>query len=314
MTQSIAPALDAAALHAKSQHYIRKALEGKAKDDLAEYQLWASLALELLGKSALSAIHASLIANPQHSPSLFAAAGIIVSTDIKTITAKTLFERLKRLIGPFDRQVEDFCNQVANRRNAELHSGDAPFAATRTEKWEAEYWYTVDIILGYMGSSLEQWLGADDAAAPQAIVFNAALAKQNSVEIRVNRARESFEKKSKSERKKVIGLIARSNVNNFSNLFKTQFDSIWTIKCPSCSANGIMGGELVTEEILETQYDAEIGAWELVGRQFIGEQFRCPACRLELNGYDELGYANLPADHEDTDGREMEYEPDYGND
>ena len=314
MTQSVALALDTVALHAKSQHYIRKALAGKAKGDLEEYQLWASLALELLGKSALSAIHPSLIANPQHSPSLFAAAGIIVSTDTKTISAKTLFERLKRLIGPFDQRVEEFCNQVANRRNAELHSADAPFGATRTEKWEAEYWYTVDIILGDMGSSLEQWLGTDDAAAPQAIVANAALAKRKSVEIRVNRARESFDKKSKSEKKKALGLTSRSNVSDFSSLFKTHFDSIWTIECPSCSANGIMGGELVTEEVLETQFDPEIGAWELVGRQFIGEQFRCPACQLELDGHDELGYANLPANHEDTDGREMEYEPDYGND
>ena len=61
---------------------------------MGEYQLWASLALELLGKFALAQIHPCLVADPQSSVSLFAAAGVNIGTDVKTISAKTVFERL----------------------------------------------------------------------------------------------------------------------------------------------------------------------------------------------------------------------------
>ncbi len=45
-----------------------------------------------------------------------------------------------------------------------------------------------------------------------------------------------------------------------------------------------------------------------------GEKFRCPTCDLNLDGFDELDFAGLPTEHSDTDERQMEYEPDYGND
>lgn len=45
------------ALYSKSQVYIRKGLRAKNEGELEEYQLWASLALELLAKSSLSNVH-----------------------------------------------------------------------------------------------------------------------------------------------------------------------------------------------------------------------------------------------------------------
>src|SRR3569832_2031077 len=75
------PALSPDALFAKSQTYIARALAAKGRSDLGEYQFWASLALELLGKSALAQIHPCLIADPQSSISIFAAAGVAIGTD-----------------------------------------------------------------------------------------------------------------------------------------------------------------------------------------------------------------------------------------
>jgi hypothetical protein len=67
------PTLAAEALYAKSQVYIRRALRAQSSGEAEEYQLWASLALELLGKAALAKVHPALIADPQHYQSLFAA-------------------------------------------------------------------------------------------------------------------------------------------------------------------------------------------------------------------------------------------------
>src|ERR1700722_9732136 len=91
--KEITPALSPEALLGKSKAYITRALAAKGRREMGEYQLWASLALELLGKFALAEIHPCLVADPQSYVSLFAAAGMPVGTDLKTITAKTLFER-----------------------------------------------------------------------------------------------------------------------------------------------------------------------------------------------------------------------------
>ncbi|AFO87173.1 hypothetical protein D1821_06010 [Phaeobacter inhibens] len=313
MIRTIPNALNKDALFAKSQLYIRKALARKASNELEEYQLWASLSLELLGKSVLASIHPSLIADPQHADSLFAASGVKLSSDIKTITAKTLFLRLQRVIGPFDHKVQEFCSQVANRRNAELHSGDAPFSATQTTKWEAEFWYSMDVILNHMGKTLESWLGADDAATPQAILNNAVQAKMQSIEMRVERTRDSFNQKKKVEREDALRRAAQHKANDYPRLFGVNHDHVWECDCPSCNAKAFMAGEMVEEEVIGTDPD-EYCVWETVERYFSGEEFRCPTCGLALDGFDELIFADLNMEFSDTDEREMEYEPDYGND
>jgi len=129
------PALERDALYAKSQLYIRRGLRAQADNDTEEYQLWASLALELLGKAALAKVHPALVADPLHYQSLFAACGRQLSPDIKTITAKTLFERLSHIDKSFDSRHQKFCEQMAIRRNSELHSGESPFSGMSAEAW-----------------------------------------------------------------------------------------------------------------------------------------------------------------------------------
>lgn len=89
--------------------YIARAPAAKARKEMGEYQLWASLVLELLGKSTLAKIHPCLIVDPLSQVSMFAAAGLAIGTDIKTIIAKTLFERLAHISKRFDKRRQDFC-------------------------------------------------------------------------------------------------------------------------------------------------------------------------------------------------------------
>src|SRR3546814_20543281 len=119
MPDEVFIAINGDALHAKSKVYIGRALTRKGAGDLDEYQLWASLALELLGKAALARRHSSLVVDPTHWQSMFVAAGINVTTDVKTIAAKTLFERLAHLVPRFDKPIQKFCKAIDERRNAE---------------------------------------------------------------------------------------------------------------------------------------------------------------------------------------------------
>lgn len=300
------------ALHGKSKVYISRALIRKGLGDLDEYQLWASLALELLGKAALARKHPSLVVDPTHWQSLFVAAGVNVTTDVKTITAKTLFERLVHLVPRFDKTVQKFCQEISERRNAELHSADLPFQTMRLDAWEARYWHACDTILQQMETSLEQWLGAADAKAPRQLLDEAAKALDAAVKLRVEAATERFESLKKAERDQLASEAKLREPMHQASLFKGRYDKIWTEDCPACKCRAFMTGEQTGEDISE-EHDEE-AIWEIVDREFVGEEFRCPTCELTLAGSDEIIATGMDYIHEDQQEREMEYEPDYGND
>ncbi|MGY8665382.1 hypothetical protein Q3C01_23865 [Bradyrhizobium sp. UFLA05-109] len=312
MPEDVFIAINGDALHSKSKVYIGRALARKGAGNLDEYQLWASLALELLGKAALARKHPSLVVDPTHWQSMFVAAGINVTTDVKTITAKPLFERLPHFVSRFDKTIQKFCQGIAERRNAELHSADLPFMTMRLDAWEARYWHACDTILDQMGSSLEQWLGAADAAAPRQLLDEAAKALEAAVKLRVLAAKEQFEALKKAERERLAAEANLREPEHQIGLFKGSYDEIWSERCPACSCRAFMTGEQTGEDISEER--DEYAIWEIVDREFAGEEFRCPTCDLSLVGSDEIAATGLDTLHEDRQEREMEYEPDYGND
>jgi len=73
-----------------------------------------------------------------------------------------------------------------------------------------------------------------------------------------------------------------------------------------------MAGDQTGEEIKQETGEHEM--WEIVEREFVADEFRCPTCQLVLLGSDELDSAGLDYIYTDEQEREMEYEPDYGND
>jgi len=307
------PALDPDAIFGKAKVYIGKALQRKVAKDSDEYQLWASLALELLGKAALARIHPSLIVDPTHFESLSAASGINLSTDIKTITAKTLFERLRHIVPSFDDSVMKFCTQISLRRNAELHSGETPFRTMHLDTWEARYWHASQIILEQLDASLEDWLGATQAKAPKAIIEHARDAKRHAVEVRVAKAKEVFEGRKKTEREGLLRDAEGRKAYHYVKLFTLIGDHIWECRCPACNGKAFLAGIGVDEEVVDA-YGDDDGAWEQIQTYYSAEQFRCPVCGLFLDGSDEIEYAKLDVDYSEIEEREMEYEPDYGND
>jgi hypothetical protein len=308
----LVPAISSEPIFAKSKFYIQRALRRKEANDLDEYQLWASLALELLGKAALASIHPSLIIDPTHYQSLFAATGINISTDIKTIAAHTLFERLRHLAPKFEEPVKLFCNAIAQRRNAELHSGDTPFKTMKLEAWEARYWHAAQLILNMMKLSLDEWLGASDAKAPKQLLLHATKAKADAVVIRVQQAMEKFNSLKKAEREQALSRAQTKNFYEYRDLFRLLADAEWEAECPACSGKAYLAGMIVSEEIVDST-NGEDGAWEFVERSFVAEEFHCPVCDLQMQGSDEIEAAGMSTDHEAVEQREQEHEQEYGN-
>lgn len=314
------PALERDALYAKSQVYIRRGLRAQAATDNEEYQLWASLALELLGKAALAQVHPALVADPTHYQSLFAACGRQLSPDIKTITAKTLFERLSHIEKDFDFRHQKFCEQMALRRNAELHSGESPFSGMSAEAWEREFWGAVEIVLAMQDETLESWLGAEDSKAPAKIIEQAEEALQWTVKHRISRCGEDFEKKQQDPKRR------QETIEESKKL--TWNDHTWDGRdrciCPACSSSGFVGGTLWNEEVIESDsgwqdYGPDGEEYgeppsEIVEKKFTVETFVCPVCGLRLYGTKEIVAAELPEEFSNREVREREFEEEYGND
>lgn len=140
----------------------------------------------------------------------------------------------------------------------------------------------------------------------------AARALDAAVELRVQAAKEQFEALKKAERERLAAEAELREPQHQAGLFKRRYDEIWTESCPACKCRAFISGEQTGEDISEERDEDAI--WEVVDREFVGEEFRCPTCDLTLVGSDEIDAAGVNYIHEDQHEREMEYEPDYGND
>ncbi|TCH97911.1 hypothetical protein EJV46_11870 [Roseococcus sp. SYP-B2431] len=313
MTGEAAPtSISKEGLLGKSRVYVQRAFRAKQAGDLDEYQLWLSLALELLGKAALANIHSSLVVDPNHYESLFAASGRIISSDIKTIGAGTLYKRLSHLSKYFDKSVKDFCDAISLRRNAELHSGELPFHQMKLDAWEGRFWHAAQIILSTLDSSLEEWLGADRAKAPKQLLAEAKVALKEAAKLRVEQAREHFLVRPKKDRDSALAQSNTKHSYHFPGLFVLMSDHEWAAICPACTGRAFFAGIIFGEEVLDPPPGEE--RWEEhVEKNYGAEEFRCPTCDLHLNSREEIEAVGLDPDHVEVEVREREFEPDYGN-
>lgn len=311
-TKSVTTALTKEGLLGKSKVYIQRAFRSKHVHDLDEYQLWASLALELLGKAALSSIHPSLVADPNHGASLFAAAGVHIGTDIKTITAKTVYDRLEHISKYFDLKTKKFCDAISLRRNSELHSGELPFKEMRLEAWESRYWHAAQVILDILGSSLDEWLGADSARAPNELVAEATAAAVQAARERVAQAKEHFKKRPKGDQNAALDESRTKHAFHYPSLFRFSNDHEWEVECPACTGRAFLAGASYGEEVLDKMPGEE--EWEEeVEKNYGAEELRCPVCDLYLRSRVEIEAVGVDPDYTEIEIREREYEPDYGN-
>lgn len=126
----------------KSRQFVGKSVEARNAGQLGECQLWAANALELLAKSTLAKIHPALVAAPQNDKSLLAACGVAAQSGFKnyrTINAKTAYTRIHRLSGSNSTFDHEFCSDIAERRSAELHSGETPYLDMKLDDWLPQY-------------------------------------------------------------------------------------------------------------------------------------------------------------------------------
>jgi hypothetical protein len=304
-------------LLAKSKVHAKKSIEAKARGDETECQLWAAIALELLAKAHLAGIHPSLVveADRNNLNTLLEACGIGTGTVVKTIGAAEAYARLKHTVSSFSTPVFTECKKLAERRNAELHSGDAACAAIPYASWESDFWYAADLILDSMDMDLKEWLGAD-SKAPKEILKAYRQAQTAGARQRVKQHALQFRE---SERGKLQGemlpLLIEQTLNAEADLkaFHYLYGEYWHQKCPSCGTWGFAAGDQDWEGPAEDQSAAWTGH-QIVERSYSPSEFHCPTCKLSLVGDVAVHAAGITDAHVVEDQEEIQYEPEYGND
>jgi hypothetical protein len=154
---------DHEALWLKSKLFLNWALEDGEHRTFDERALWASMALELLAKAALSKVSPLLIATPtEEGANILIAAGLISGdARFESIKASTLFKRCARAYKPFN---DTHALAIAQARNNFLHGGEAAFTKMPPEAWWPRYWTLAIILVHAHGPRHRRSSGADPGA------------------------------------------------------------------------------------------------------------------------------------------------------
>ena len=274
-----------------------------------EYQLWAAIALELLGKAALAKQHPCFLVDPRGPDSMLAAAGIGSRIDgtrirmegIKTISATEVYQRLKGLVPRYDDDTRNFCLAIAASRNAELHTAASPIFVLEPRLgpgWEETYWNTSKIILSHIGRSLGEWLGEENATEALRAINEASKARDKrkaDIAIRIEMARQGFNELSDATRSAIKNKIKDIDLSTASRNFDDSNEKVWEVTCPACGNRSFMAGH---ETILSIKTSAELvdgesGQVRGSGRVFAPSVFICAACDLKLSDSDEIRFAGM---------------------
>lgn len=308
-------AFNAIGLWNKSKLFLDRALRGRDSGDLLEQYLSSAVALELLGKACLATVSPSLVADPNHFPSLLAAAGRGTPLDTKSITAKTLYERLHTVADQFDERLKRECLLMAERRNAELHSGESPTQGLSQAIWVPAFWRAASVLIEAQGRTLEEWTGVEEGARVREILRDAAEVTRQGVLARIARRRADYIVRVPVGSTEEVEARFRANARPLPDRFSGVADAYEEHPCPSCLSKAWLFGFEGEEEVLDID-PADIGFGppvEVVRTTYSVEEFRCAECGLVLEGVDEIHTAALPREFSIEDYREASYEEEYGN-
>lgn len=101
------------------------------------FGFWSSLALELLVRAPLAKVSPVLLADQSKWQNLHYALGNELPSprfNPISIGTKDVHARLADLLPSFNKEIQGFCAKHADRRNAELHTGELAFSTYGTSE------------------------------------------------------------------------------------------------------------------------------------------------------------------------------------
>lgn len=303
----VSDAYDAEALWLKAKLFVSHAMDDEPRT-FDERALWATLALELLAKSALSRVSPVLIASPtEEGTNVLIASGLIEGdAQFISLASHSLIKRCARAFRPFD---EREARKIMQARNDYLHGGAPVFTKIPRDAWWPRFWSQAVILVNAQDRDIDELVGGDRSPI---------------VEDFLSKNRENITRQAEM-------LVARSPpttcVFREGNL-PTKLAGEWSRPidlsaglthkaeetCPACESTGTLeGDEIINTAVKRDPYEHDMDEW--IELTVSSDYFSCPTCKLVLQNWELLSEVGLPGEFSavgDYDDYGAQFE--YGND
>lgn len=265
----------------------------------SEFAFFAALALECLGRSALTKVHPVLNADPREDANVLYACGYSFAKP-RSLPAHSVYIRLEKIIDPFQKQHRELCDFLALQRNAHVHTADLPYENLGTEKWLARFYETVAILHDFVGRPLEHFLGKQGAGMASELIKTLNEGVLSAVKAKIAAHQKVFEAKSADEKKRLLDAT--------SSIFAVPSYNQHSCTCPACGGQGTITG-VRFKELPEQYSDGEL----YNDVEYLGTSFQCKACELSLSSIEEIAHAGLPTHFTKVESTSLHdlYEPEH---
>lgn len=264
-------------LLSKAQLYIDE-MNRFTPDDW-QFGLFSSLSLEFLSRAALSNISTVLLADQQNWRNImYALGGAITAKKFTAVSigTKEVLARLTELVPSFTTEIAGFCSKHVERRNIELHTGEAAFIDTQTSDWLPKYYKACSILLQSMDEELSTLM--PDANRVQEMIDSLNDATAKAIEQEIKAHAKVWSNKSEKEKS-----TAKSQAEGWATR-----QSGHRINCPACESTALLHGTP------NGAVSTTIGDDEVIQRQsMLPSAFECIACQLKISGYSKLTACGL---------------------
>lgn len=265
------------ALIAKALLYNER-MEAHTVDDW-EFGFWSALVLEFLARAALAHISPVLLAdsksNWRNVTHALGAAPTSMGFSPTSISTTEVLSRLKELHPKFSEHA-GFCSQHADRRNAELHTGESAFISLGSAEWLPKFYSACDVLLESMGRKLDDIVS--DSVTAQKMIASLEDAAAKAVNKDIKAHAQVWLNKDDDERKKLI--------NQATTWAKRQTGH--RVICPACESPALVMGNPGGTVSTVVKDD------EVVQKQTVlPALFECIACGLRIHGLSKLSACDL---------------------
>ncbi|WP_417373698.1 hypothetical protein [Glutamicibacter protophormiae] len=302
------PSFDSEGLWIKAKLFMNRAMDETPRS-FDERAMWASLALELLGKAALATHSPILIADPKDDSSLLGASGLVSSEgNFKSVPAATIYRRCKRAFGPFDEKKAEI---FAFARNDYLHGSGITFSSVPEERWWADFWGLASTLIDAQDKSIEDFVGDKRTYIVDGHLQNNNKYVAERAESLVGRAKTRYGEMTS-------GRLSTAQLGRWKAEFELRAGLRFSVseECPACGKLGLLEAEDVENMRIETSGYSEDDYTVMGLADAAADYFVCGHCQLVLDGYELLVAAGIEPVFEVEDDdfiEQLSGEPDYGN-
>lgn len=264
----------------KAKLFFEYASKEPAEDP--RYGLWCSLGLELLARAAVASVSPVLLAEPvSDHKHLLHALGVTKLSAPQSISVAQVLALCQSLFADFTAEDAVASKALINRRNAELHSGEAAFDSYHSKQWLPGFYHSCSFLAKALGETLESVLGAAQATVAAEVLKQSREDVLGRVKSSIAAYKKVFDGKSTDEQQ----AAAADAQKRTEQLVHERHHKV---ECPACGCNAVVEGDAFGPE----KIDHEEG--QIILRQSVSPRaFNCFACGLKLTGYADLDAAEL---------------------